>query len=159
MHERPTETPMPRLPRPLATALMAEVGQTPTTLAAAEAQQTQIQGLRTQVSLAVETLTEALRQNHANFLAGRPTWSYDVCNQMEQRCKTLKRQRQYLQDAFGACNRALHRMRHELTRSQPRTEDKPTPRAVRFVRAAELLLDQETLAKLWEVVDWQEEGE
>jgi hypothetical protein len=151
-----TETPF--LPEPLQGDVLEAAVRPAATLADAEAQQAHLAALRIQLSAAVDTVDLAIANNHADYLGGRRCWSYETSNEVKLRLRILKRQMQQLQDAYGRCNRRIKHLEH-VEAHQPREDANPNgTRALRFVQAAEVLLDAETVAMLWEMVE-QEAGQ
>lgn len=146
-----TETPF--LPQPLAPDVLEDVVRPVTTLAEAEAQAARLSDYRQQIAAAIDTVELALNQNHANYVGGRRSWSYETSNEVKARVRILKRQRQHLQEAFGACNRWIKRWHHEHGNRREEGTADAHGRALAFVRAAEVLLDGATLRMLWELVD------
>ena len=148
-----TETPF--LPQPLAGDVLATVVQPCTTLQEAEQQVVQLSAFRQQISAAADTVELAISQNHADYLGGRHCWSYETTLEVRQRLRILKRQRQHLQEAFGACNRRIKELQHQQRQQAVMEKPPEVVRALRFVQMAQVLLAPETVALLWDLVDNQ----
>ena len=128
------------------------------TIAEGEALRERLALFRQQTSSAIDTIELSISQNHADYLAGRRSWSYDTRIEIETRVRILKRQRQHLQEAFGQCNRRLKHLLH-MQQEGPGTQKTPaSARAVAFVQAATRLLDASTIAMLWEIVEQRGPG-
>ena len=153
MSRDPVPPPPPRdphFPQPLAAQVLAALATPPTTPDALAAQHAAVCLYREQVSVAIDTIELAIQQNHANFLAGRWCWSYETRIEAEALLKTLRRQRQHLQEVFGRVNRQLKRQDHPPRTQVVQGPLAPDTHAQRFVEAAKALLDAETYAMLWE---------
>jgi len=151
-----TETPF--LPQPLAGDVLEAVTRPFQTLEEGECQHARLTTLRNQVAAAVDTVDLAISQNHADYLGGRRSWSYDTSVEVKTRLRILKRQHQHLQDALGHCNRRLKRLRQEQLEQQRATLTPDVTRAQAFVQVATRFLAQETLTMLWELVETQQQA-
>jgi hypothetical protein len=155
-HDRDVQfhTETPYLPQPLAWDVIETLTQPVETIAEAEARHARISTFRHQVAAAIDTIELAIAQNHADYLGGRKSWSYDTRIEVDARVKILKRQRQHLQDAYGQCNRRLKRMQQEALEQQ-RVPPADMTRAHLFVQVATQFLAPETITMLWELVENQ----
>jgi hypothetical protein len=149
-----TETPF--LPLPIAGDVLELLTRPWTTLAGGEARAARISAYRAQVGAAIDTIELAISANHADYLGGRWSWSYETRIEVETRLKSLKRQRQHLQEALGHCNRRIKRLTHEqhMALRAPGVPD--AARALRFVQIAQQVLDPDTLAMIWDAVEHQQ---
>ena len=138
----------PFFPAPLTPEVLATLTIPVHTFAEAEDQQGRISAFRDQVSAEIDDIETQIQHNHADYLGGRPSWSYEDRIQTEALLKHLRRQRQHLQELFGRANR---RVRHleAAERGTPKNENMTV--ATAFVNAAEQLLDPETFALLMDL--------
>ena len=149
----PYHTETPFLPQPLAGDVLASLVVSVVTIEEGEALRERLALFRHQVSSAIDTIELSISQNHADYLAGRRSWSYDTRIEIETRLRILKRQRQHLQEAFGQCNRRLKHLLHMQQEVPSPLKTPASARAVAFVQAATRLLDASTIAMLWEIVE------
>lgn len=152
-----TQTPF--LPQPLAASVLDELVAPFETVAAGEAQHTRIGTFLTQLMAAIDTVDLAINQNHANYLAGRGSWSYDTRIEIETRLRILKRQRQQVQEAYGRCNRRLKQLAHNQHHASTAKDTPETIRALAFVEAATQMLAPETVRLIWEIVEHRQSQE
>lgn len=145
----------PFLPKPLAGDVLAALSGPFATIDAGEARHARLGALREQVSAAIDTIDLAIATNHADYLAGRPCWTYEISIEVKERLRVLKRQRQHLQDAMGQCARRVRRLQYDADHAARDTPPREAQRAQAFVAVAQQVLAPETLALLWEVVDKQ----
>jgi hypothetical protein len=67
---------------------------------------------RQEIASTIDTLRIAVHKNHANYLAGRPCWSYEYRIVINERTKICGRQRQHIQEIYGRMNRQLKHLTH-----------------------------------------------
>jgi hypothetical protein len=142
--------PLPGLPKPLPKAVLESLIAPVTDLSALRDQHERIQTSLLHSQEQIDILKLAIEQNHADFIARRPSWSYDDRLQVEWRLKTVIRQRQSLQICFGKINREVkkHAHRENLAISEQQFSSA-------FMLAAQALLDAETYAMLMDLAKAQ----
>jgi hypothetical protein len=142
----------PHLPQPLAPATLVALAASVTTLEDAQALQAQVRTAREHVSAAIDTITLAIQHNHANFLASRGCWSYETRIEADTILKTLRRQRQHLQECYGRVNRQVRDLEVAARQAlRPHGQSAAGDGlAEHFMQVARHLLDATTYAMLLE---------
>ena len=135
--------PAPLTPEALATLAMPVVA-----LTEALDQQGRVSALRDQVSTEIDNIETQIQHNHADYLGGRSSWSYEKRIHIETLLKQLKRQRQRLQEIFGGINR---RVRQLQATGSHMPDTMQTNTATRFMHAAEHLLDPVTFQMIMDL--------